>query len=74
MEDLFNQLLENHRSIDIAEAEFQRMLADDADLRADYRQWCEDCGYSERRGFSAYAEQYVESQNSIWDSLTDYDN
>lgn len=71
--DFFKQLLDEHRGIDIAEAEFKRLLADDEELRAYYRQWCEECGYSEKRGFLDFCDEYFESQDSIWDSLNDYD-
>ena len=70
---LFEQLLREHRSVDIAEAEFKRMVADDPDLRSMYREWCEENGHTERNGFLDYAEEFIESQNSIWDTLTDYD-
>ena len=54
--DLFDSLLHNCGSIDIAEAEFKRMIAD------------------ERCGFMDYADEYLDSQDSVWDSLTDYDS
>ena len=73
----FNELIANiiHQSgaIDIAEAEFKRMLADDNDLRNEYKDWCEEMGYSERKGFSEYAEEYISNREEKWDSLTDYD-
>ena len=72
--DLFDSLLHNCGSIDVAEAEFKRMIADDADLRADYRQWCLETGHTERCGFMDYADEYLDSQDSVWDSLTDYDS
>ena len=52
---------------------FKRMLADDNDLRHEYKDWCEDMGYSERSGFSDYAEEYISNCEEKWDSLTDYD-
>ena len=73
----FNELIENiiHQSgaIDIAESQFKRMLADDNDLRNEYKDWCEEMGYSERKGFSEYAEEYISNREEKWDSLTDYD-
>lgn len=71
--DLFDNLLHSCGSVDIAEAEFKRMISDSPDLRAEYRQWCHDTGHTERRGFLDYAEEYLESQDSVWDTLTDYD-
>jgi hypothetical protein len=72
--DLFDQLLDSHGSVDFAEAEFKRMISDDPELRADYRLWCQDNGHTERYGFLDYAEEFIDMQNSVWDSLTDYDN
>lgn len=71
--DLFDDLLRSCGSVDIAEAEFKRMVAESAELRAEYRQWCHETGHTERRGFLDYAEEYLDSQDTIWDSLTDYD-
>ena len=73
----FNELIENisHQTgaIDIAEAEFKRMLADDSDLRREYKDWCDEMGYTERKGFSDYAEEYISNREEKYDSLTDYD-
>lgn len=76
MNDISNlivSLLETHRSVDIANREFRRMIDDDDTLRNDYAQWCDDHGYTQRYGFQDFAETYIEGANSIWDSLTDYD-
>lgn len=71
---LFNDLLDQWRSIDIAEAEFKKMIHEDADLRAAYRDWCHEVGSSEKKGFLDYCEEYMDNQDSIWDTLNDYDN
>ncbi len=66
-------LIETNGSIDVAEAEFRRILADDHELRDQYREWCDEYGYSPRRGFVEFAEEYNESREAVWDSLNDYD-
>lgn len=71
--ELFESLLLNFRSVDVAEREFNRMIDDDPQLSEQYSSWCEENGYKERYGFSEFAAEYIENQNSIWDSLTDYD-
>lgn len=71
--ELFENLLKTFRRVDIANREFRRMLDDDEELREQYAQWCDENGSSQRYGFQDFAEQYIENQNSIWDSLTDYD-
>lgn len=73
--NLFDELLRSHRSVDVAESEFKRLILDDNELHATYHQWCEENGHTERHGFLDYAEEYIEHQNSVWDTLNeDYDN
>ncbi|MDE6644360.1 MAG: hypothetical protein K2K27_09710 [Muribaculaceae bacterium] len=73
----FNELIQNlltqTGALDMAISEFKRMIADDPELKAEYKEWCEQMGYSERTGFSEYAEELIQSQEEKWDSLTDYD-
>lgn len=71
IEQFFIDLLNQNRSIDIAEAEFKRLIAEDSDLKAVYSDWCHEHGSSERLGFRDFCEEYRDSQDEIWDSLTD---
>lgn len=73
LSELFRSVVDQAGALDIAASEFQKMLADDPELRAEYKEWCEENGYSERRGFNEFAEDYVNSREEKWDSLTDYD-
>ncbi len=68
----FISLIEAHGSLDVAEAEFKRIVADDNELQAQYSEWCEENSYSERRGFSDFCEEYLEGRESIWDVLNEY--
>lgn len=72
--ELFEHILNQSPMLDDAEAEFKRMTGEDPDLRRQYREWCHEMGYSERNGFRDYCQEYLDGQNEIWDSLTDYDN
>lgn len=72
--ELFNDLLEQSGSVDIAEAEFKKMIHEDTGLREVYREWCHAVGSTEKRGFFDYCDDYMDSQDSIWDSLNDFDN
>ncbi|MDO5395732.1 MAG: hypothetical protein Q4F07_07190 [Bacteroidales bacterium] len=72
--EFFISLIDTHRSIDVAEAEFKRIVADDDDLQQQYKDWCDENGFSIRNGFSDFAEDYLEKCDSIWDSLNDYDD
>ncbi len=74
LEQYFRQLLSDHRSIDIAEAEFKKAIAEDVELREEYKEWCHTVGSTERLGFRDYAEEYQESLDEVWNTLTDYDN
>ena len=61
-------------SIDMAEAELKKMVGEDDELHKLYRQWCHEVGSSERRGFLDFCEEYLDNQESIWDTLdNDYD-
>ncbi|MBR6639707.1 MAG: hypothetical protein IKL35_05015 [Muribaculaceae bacterium] len=70
---LFNSLLQQYGSIDIAEAEFKKLLHEDEELQEEYGEWCHAVGSTEKRGFLDYCEEYMDSQNSVWDSLKDFD-
>lgn len=74
LEEFWAQLLDTHRRVDIAEAEFRRIAADDAEMMAAYREWCDEQGTSPRHGFAEFAETYFESNTRIWDTLDEYDD
>lgn len=71
--DIFDSLLRHFDSVDIADAEFHKMIHEDPELKARYREWCATRGSSVKRGFLDYIEEYLSSQDSVWESLTDYD-
>lgn len=71
--ELFQDIIRQNRSLDIAEAEFKKLIHEDAELREQYREWCDAVGSSEKMGFLDYCDEYIESQDSIYDTLNDYD-
>ncbi|MDE5836685.1 MAG: hypothetical protein K2H50_06735 [Paramuribaculum sp.] len=71
--DIFNQYLSQYDSIDIAESEFKKSIHENPDLRKAYREWCHEVGSTEKRGFYDYAEEYLDSQDDVWNTLTDID-
>ena len=71
--EYFNSLISQTGSIDMAEAAFKRAIAEDNELHTIYREWCHENGSSERNGFLDFCDEYMESQDSKWDSLNDYD-
>lgn len=52
--DLFDRLLQHCGSADIAEAEFKKLIHEDPELKAAYREWCDEVGSSEKKGFLDY--------------------
>ncbi|HIR38203.1 MAG TPA: hypothetical protein IAC93_07515 [Candidatus Limisoma gallistercoris] len=66
------ELLTQLGSIDIAESEFKRHLNEDSDLKKAFKEWCEDMGYKEREAFRSYCEEYLQGNESIFDTLSDY--
>lgn len=77
MEDitaLFNSIIEEAPSIDIAESEFKQKLIDDGDLKRAYRTYCREVGTSEKNGFIEYCEEYYSEKNEVWDNLNDFDD
>lgn len=77
MEDItliFNDIITQYGSIDIAESEFKKRVHEDEDLHELYREWCLDVGSSEKDGFMDYCDEYMDSQNDVWNALNDYDN
>lgn len=71
--EFFKSLIIQHRATDIAEAEFRRILADDTDLQEQYSLWCEENDCSAKNGFKLFCDEFLESQDTIWQSLNDYD-
>ncbi|RXE72075.1 hypothetical protein ED352_02320 [Muribaculaceae bacterium Isolate-002 (NCI)] len=69
----FTDLIEQSGSYDIARAEFHRIMADDDDLHEQYCEWCDENGYSERNGFDEFIDQRIDSHDSVWNTLNDYD-
>lgn len=72
-EEIIPNYINTHDSLDIAEYEFKKALSDDHNLKTAYRNWCDEVGYTERSGFRDFASEYLENRDSVWDSLTDYD-
>lgn len=70
--DFFVSLIEEHGSLDVAEAEFKRIISDDPELQKEYRSYCEENSLSERHAFKDFCEEYLENRESVWDVLDEY--
>lgn len=69
----FTDIIDQAGSYDIARAEFFRIIADDEELQQQYREWCDENGFSERKGFDEFIDQRIDSHDTVWSSLNDYD-
>ena len=69
----FDDIIKQYRTLDLSEDIFRSMMAEDKQLEADYKEWCDTLCIPERKGFAYYYEEYIEQQDSIWDSLDDHD-
>ncbi|MDE5688615.1 MAG: hypothetical protein K2I18_08335 [Paramuribaculum sp.] len=71
--EIFDRYISQYSSIDIANSEFKKDLHEYSQLREAYKEWCHNVGSSEKNGFIDYAEEYLESQNDVWNNLSDFD-
>ena len=70
---IIDDVIKQYRTLDLSEEVFRSMMDDDPQLEADYQEWCDTMGVSSRKGFAYYYEEYIEQQDSVWDSLEDQD-
>ena len=66
-------LLEQFRSVKVAEQEFRRYMEDDEQLQKAYAEWCEENEYSLREGLREFGSRYIEEREERWQSLNDFD-
>lgn len=71
--EIFDHYLQHYGSVDIAESEFKKNIHEDPELKALYREWCHNVGSTEKNGFTDYAEEFLDNQNDVWNSLSDFD-
>lgn len=62
----FTDIINQAGSYDIARAEFFRIIADDEEIQQQYREWCDENGFSERKGFDEFIDQRIDSHDSVW--------
>ena len=70
---IFDDIIKQYRTLELSEEIFRTMIEEDKQLDVDYQEWCDTVGVSSRKGFSYYYEEYIEQQDSVWDSLDDQD-
>ena len=72
--EILRELLDRYGNSNRLDREFDRMLQADEILREDYDEWCDVHGYSLATGFRDYIDEFVESQDSIWDNYKEFGN
>ena len=60
IEELFESLIKKYREQDAAL---------DEELKKSYEEWCAAMGCSEKKGFGVFYQEYIEGDDSIWDSI-----
>lgn len=71
--EIFESILRNARSIDVAESEFKRLVYEEPEVRAAYRVWCDEEGNTEKHGFVDYCQERFDDEENLWNALTDED-
>ena len=66
--DVFESFFQRYKDLELAEEAFREEMAHDDELKNMYIEWCDEIGYSDRKGFKTYFENKHESDN-IWDSI-----
>ncbi|WP_455498363.1 hypothetical protein [Coprobacter sp.] len=69
IEELFENLIKKYREQEAAFEELKLMLEDDEELKKSYEEWCAAMACSEKKGFGIFYQEYMERDDSIWDSI-----
>lgn len=66
---LIEELVSEHRQIELAYHEFRKLLDDDRPMRDDYREWCHSLGCTHRQAFLECANDFMDRDETKWDVL-----
>ena len=67
-------MLKQFVNIDMVEREFQRHLHEDPEMKAAYKAWCDEMGYTTKNGYKDHIQEYLESKENAWDSLKQFED
>lgn len=67
--ELFDILIKQYGDIDSSQEALRLKMEEDPELAENYKDWCENLGYSEKKGFAIYYKEYLDRTDSIWDSI-----
>ncbi len=69
IQDIFENIFsESDYDLKTAEEEFRELLKTDVNVKSIYKEWCDEMGYTERKGFKSYFVNKNESE-TIWDTI-----
>ncbi len=66
--EVFENFFNQYQDMELAEESFRETMQTDSDLKEMYREWCDETGYTNKKGFRSYFQNKHESDN-IWDSI-----
>ena len=68
--EIFEGVFSNSdHNLKVAEEEFRELVKADPDVKRIYQEWCDEMGYTERKGFKSYFINKSESDDNIWDTI-----
>lgn len=70
---IIKELLVQFGSIDIAESEFKRIINEEHSLMTEFKEWCEEMGYKEKDAFEQFCHEFLDNHESVFDTLSEYD-
>ncbi len=65
--DYMNEVYANSPDIHVAEDNFFKAIEDDDNARELYREWCDEMGFSLKKGFRLHI--IDQESDNIWDSM-----
>lgn len=69
LEEVLVDIIKKYLEIDEAETQFNALLDADETLRDDFAEWCISKGYNERKAFTIFYQEYINREDTIWDSI-----
>ena len=72
--DLLRELFDRYGNTSELDKRFKQMLGEDAQLNADYKEWCDAQGYRSATGHREFIEEFDDSRDLVWDDYKEYGN
>ena len=47
-------------------------MNEDEKIMTAFKEWCNEMGYKERKAFVEYCQEYIDENEKVFDSLSDY--